>query len=56
LTEQSKAGEPKKPVRPVKDVKLNIKDVQKLKVILKAKDELSGLSINISLGNARVNK
>jgi hypothetical protein len=56
LTVRTKTGEPKKPPKPVREVKLNIKDVQKLKVILRAKDELSGLSISLSLGNARVTK
>jgi len=55
-TEKSKTGEPKKPAKPVKPIVLNIKDVQKLKVILRPKDELNGLSISVSLGNARVNK
>jgi hypothetical protein len=55
-TEKTKTGETRKPPRPVKTVTLNIKDVQKLKVILKAKDELNGLSMSVSLGNAKVNK
>jgi hypothetical protein len=55
-TEKSKTGEPKKPVKPLKPITLNIKDVQKLKVVLKARDELNGLSIGVSLGNAKVNK
>ena len=55
-TEKTKTGEPRKPPKPFKVVRLNIKDVQKLKVILRPRDELNGLSINVSLGNAKVNK
>ena len=55
-TEKTKTGEARKPPRPIKLINLNIKDVQRLKVILKAKDELNGLSMSVSLGNAKVNK
>jgi hypothetical protein len=55
-TEKTDKGEPRKPPRPVHTVRLNIKDYQKLKVILRPKDELNGFSISVSLGNARVNK
>jgi hypothetical protein len=55
-TEKGKNGEPVKPAKPSKKVSLNVKDVQKLKVIFKAKDELNGLSLSATLGDAKVNK
>jgi hypothetical protein len=55
-TEKNNKGEAKKPPRPVQMVNLNIKDVQKLKITFKPKDELNGLSLSVSLGNAKINK
>jgi hypothetical protein len=55
-TEKGKSGEPIKPAKPFKKVSLNIKDVTDLKIIFKAKDELNGLSLSVSLGDAKINK
>jgi hypothetical protein len=55
-TEKGKNGEPVKPAKPSKKVSLNVKDVTNLKIIFKAKDELNGLSLSVSLGDAKVNK
>jgi len=57
LSKKGKGGEIRTPARPVKEVVVTIKDVQKLKLALKAKgDPLNGVSINVSLGNAKVSK
>jgi len=42
--------------RQTKKVSLSIKDVEKLKVVFKMKDPLKGLSISVSLGDARVSR
>jgi hypothetical protein len=55
-TEKGKTGEARKPPRPAEAIALNIRNVNTLKISLKAKDELNGLSINVSLGNAKVSK
>jgi hypothetical protein len=55
-TEKGKNGEAVKPAKPFKKVSLNIKDVTDLKIIFKAKDELNGLSLSVSLGDAKINK
>jgi len=57
LPKKNKAGEVQLPPRPVQDVVVTIKDVQKLKLSLKPKGNgYNGLSINVSLGNAKVSK
>jgi len=54
--EKGKNGEIVPAAKAVKKLQLNVKNVTKLQVILKAKDELSGLSIGVSLGDARVTR
>jgi hypothetical protein len=55
-TVKGKDGKPMKPERPMKKVTVNVKDVKTLKVSFKAKDDLNGLSLNVSLGDAKFNK
>jgi len=55
-TTKNDKGEPVPPTRTPKKLSLNVKDVTTLKVTLKAKDELSGLSISVSLGDAKVSR
>ena len=55
-TTKNDKGEPVPPTKPVKKTSLNVKNVQTLKLVLKAKDELSGLSISVSLGDAKVTR
>jgi len=55
-TTKNDKGEPIPPVKAPKKLSVNVKDVTTLKVILKAKDELSGLSISVSLGDAKVSR
>jgi len=55
-TTRGKNGEPVAPVRRAEKVALNLKDVTTLKISVKAKDELSGLSIGVSLGDAKISK
>jgi len=55
-TEKGKGGEPTKPARPVKKVNLNLKGVENLTIRFTPKDDLNGLSLSVSLGDAKVNK
>lgn len=55
-TTKGEKGEPIKPARPHEKISVSVKDVQTLRIVLKAKDELSGLSISVSLGDARVSR
>jgi hypothetical protein len=55
-TTKNDKGEPVPPTKPVKKTSLNVKNVETLKIVLKAKDELSGLSIHVSLGDAKVTR
>lgn len=55
-TTKGKNGEAIAPARPAQKLSLNVKDATTLKISVKAKDELSGLSISVSLGDAKVSK
>jgi hypothetical protein len=55
-TTKGKDGEPVAPVRRPRRVALDVTGVVQLKVIVKAKDDLSGLSIGVSLGDAKLTK
>jgi len=55
-TEKGKGGDLSKPARPAKKLTLNVKDVTTLKIIMKSKDELNGLSFGLSLGDAKVTR